>query len=463
MLTAQSAAGGPSPSPSPHPQVGSPSPRPRTGSPSPAPGPARPAPRVLTVQDVLRLTLEGNPTLLGSLSRVRSARYSIDQAYVPMQPTANFSSNYQRQLAPTGPLRSTYLDSYRTSVVLEQLIYDFGKNRWGVLAARLAQKQIAQEYRTSIETLLQQAETACENLRLAQAGVDVAMERLDGRKGFLATSRSLFEAGQVAEFDVLQYQASVTQAEQGVASAENQRESARVGLLVRLGLPPETPVVLAPVPLAPAPPATMEEGMARALERRPELASLRWAVRSGEAQLRFVERQTAPTLTFDTQYQAFNDATFSLNHAWSAAFRFNVPIYDGGLSKAEQGQARETVEQARQGVEVARRVVTEDVARVWQDLTSLWVQRQITQRSVQEAQEALRISSLRYQEGVASSVELLNSQEAFIIARTTLALVEANYRISLVNWRRAISADLPVALPESLRVDWELAPQGGKP
>lgn len=407
-------------------------------------------------QEALEIALLNSPTLLSGLAQIRSARLNIQLQKIPMRTTFTLLNDVTRVVTPGSQVSDNSLNSYALALNINQTISTFGRVKWGVLQARLTEKQIAQDYRTAVEVLLQNVDTLYIKSILALELVRVADTLRIGRKKFLETSLMLFKMGVAAEYDVLQYHSALTQAEQTLQAAQNNAQQSRVLLLTQLGIRPDMPVdlVYQNLPVAP-PPDGIEDGMARALRQRPELAALRWAVHAAEAQAQVAARTNTPTLGLQTTYQGLNDTNGSPDNEWTAGMTLSYLFGDGGQARLLRNVARETLVSTKQSLESSRRTVEQDVASAYADLVSLWQQKATAETNVGQAREALKIAELRYREGVSGSVELLSSQQAYGTTMETFADVIASYHVALVNWRRAISGEWPVQLPPSLQVDWE--------
>ncbi|NDD29360.1 MAG: hypothetical protein EB084_13955 [Proteobacteria bacterium] len=121
----------------------------------------------------------------------------------------------------------------------------------------------------------------------------------------------------------------------------------------------------------------------------------------------------------------------------------------------EKKQAEAALSQAEHQLAVTRRSVEQEVISAFTDLKTYWQQVTLAKETAAQAKEAYQIALVRYREGFSSSIELLNAQDTFVQADQALATAIYNYQVAEVNWRRAISGDYPVALPDSVKVDWE--------
>lgn len=429
----------------------------------------------LTVQSALTIALRNSPDLLVARDQIQSANAQARLQYTPYNPTFSVSATNTRLQNsvpifypnyPYGkiPLQATQ-NQYLFNATISQLIYDFGRVHFNGLAAKLREKQSRQTYRNQLEQLLQTVETLYLNATLADMNVDIARQRVTERRSALKISNDLYKGGFVAAYDVLQYKSQLGQALQQLLTAEGSAEKARESLVVALGLAPGTVLTLDTQHTPSPPPADGQAGLDQALIKRPEIAALTWAAKAARANVSAMARYSAPTVSLSAQYLGSNPSAYSNtgaqvpgNFIWSEfniIGTLNIPILDGRVAHWEKKQAEATLSQAEHQLAVTRRSVEQEVISAFTDLKTYWQQVTLAKETAAQAKEAYQIALVRYREGFSSSIELLNAQDTYVQADQALATAIYNYQVAEVNWRRAISGDYPVALPDSVKVDWE--------
>jgi OMF family outer membrane factor len=211
------------------------------------------------------------------------------------------------------------------------------------------------------------------------------------------------------------------------------------------------------MPTMEPPPDSIEEGMARALERRPEIISLQWQIESQEALAVAYSRSNTPQISLYTDYDGINTGA-NYDPTWETGLQLIWPLFDGGAARNASRQARAQAEILRAQLDGQVRQVALDVATAYAQLQQLWPQIDLARKSLDKAKETLEVAQLRFKAGLSSGIELLTAQDALASARTSLAQAEANYRLAQIDWRRAVSADSPVQLPGNWVQKWEPLP-----
>ena len=425
-------------------------------APAPSPAPAALAPRSVDFRSALKAAEDSSPELEAARARIEQARWGTEQAWAAGNPTVGIEVGYTHldpEVAGTLMGRTLVVspaDSYKAALTLRQAVATFGRLHYGVLAGQMAERAAREDYRQRLATQL--TETADNYLLclLAAEEVRISEQRLATREASMRDAEALFEAGTVARFDVLRVRSAATQARQLLIEARNAQKLAKARLASKMGLPTGTELELAAVGFDTPPPQDMDPALQQALARRPEVLSLGWAVEAARARLGLAESQDNPMLSLQTQYYGETKATFAPDQQWATGLVLSVPLYDGGASRAQAGQAREAMRELSAGLEAARRAVRLDVESAFLNLASRWERIAQARQGLEEATEAARVAEVRYTSGLSTSTELLDAQTALVQAQQALAAARYGYLGAAVSWNRAISGEYPVEVPGPL-------------
>ena len=432
---------------------------------------ARPAPAPLQVDfsTALKASADASPELEAARARIEQARWATEEARSGGNPRLTFDGTYTRLAddvtASLGPklLVLSPADSYKVALTLQQAVATFGRLHYAVLAGEMAERAAREEYRQLLNNEMTLSADAYLAALLAAEEVSIAEQQLAARKSALRDAEALFEAGNVARFDVLRVRSEATRAGQLLLEARNRLQVAEARLASRMGLPVGTDLVLEPVGFDNPPPADMAAPLEQALALRPEIQALGWALESARARLGLAESQDNPTLSLQSQISNQTSTGLAPADQWVSALVLSVPLYDGGTSRAQAGRAREGVRELQASLEGARRLVRLDVERSFLDLVNRWERIAQARQGLEEATEAARVAEARYAEGLSTSTELLDAQTARVQAQQALAAARYSYLGSTVAWVRAISGEYPVEVPGPLAPPSGTPGKGGRP
>ncbi len=394
--------------------------------------------------------LQKSPSMERVLSRIRQAEYRVDEAYTMVRPSVTFSTQYSRIEPPVsvpGIGQVSPPDNYRFGLTISQALYTFGRLKWTALAAKLQKRAIEEEYRTEINRLVQLTAQRYIEALLAQDAVTIAEDNLEAQQSNLRTSQLLFEQGVAAQFDVLSNSAAVARAQQQLIESRTSETNSKARILSLLDEPLDRSLRLEALELAAPGEINLPDAKSRALESRPDLRSVRWAVEEAKARIEVAETSNNPTLELQNTTTNQNAAGFNPGTQNTTAIVLSVPLYDGGVSHVQAQQAKEAVIQLSKDLEQNERDVTLQVEEVFNQLQDRWLAISVAEESVRQADEALRVAILRYQNGISTNTELLDSQASRSQARFDLATARANFLQSRWSWWQVTAAEYPAEVP----------------
>ena len=131
-----------------------------------------------------------------------------------------------------------------------------------------------------------------------------------------------------------------------------------------------------------------------------------------------------------------------------AGVEFNWDIFDGGLTRGKVIEAEALYEKAQVELDDGTRRVEQEVRTAY---SSFLEAREVleTQKKVQEqAEEALRLATARYEAGTSTQLDVLNAQTALTEARTTQVQAMRDYLVARARLKRAMGETAAAALPK---------------
>ncbi len=410
---------------------------------------AQTEPLKLTLTESLRTAVDHSARLAEYQARNREARAKVDESYVPAYPTAVLSAGYN-QTTPgvaTQGIVITPPGAYTGALTINQALYTFGRLRWGTETAEMAERSAHESYRVQVEQLFLEVAQNYYAAILAEEALVIASDRVKSQEQQLTDSTNLARAGVVARFDVVRSEAELSRVRQVEIQARTEVKLARDRLLTRLGLPVGQDLALDRGALPTPPPTDLAKASQRALELRPEMGVLRYAVDSAKAKVRYEDSQDAPTLALQSTTYARTQTGFNPGQQNVTGLVLSIPLFDGGLAGARTDQAIAVVEQLIQQQENTRRDVLLEVREAYNTLVNNWDKIAVAEKTVTQSAEGLRVAYLRYRSGVSTNVELLSAQTDYSQARFSLATAQYEYQAAWARWNRVTSADYPVAVP----------------
>lgn len=320
-------------------------------------------------------------------------------------------------------------------------LYSGGRAKAGRDAARAGSRAAEQDLQAVRNQLGAEVLRSYLNIRKAHEAVVALEAGVKAYEAGISAARARFDAGQLLKADLLSLEVQLAQTRETLSSARHGEALARRAFLFVLGqegsgesveLATEDPSLACVVA-----PDTHD------FSRRPELLGLAEREKAAEALVRVARGGRQPTVNAFAGYQ-YSQGWQLDAHAdgWMAGVTLDLNVWDGGQTSgkvrqalAELSQVREMTRKASLGigleVEQARLVHEDCLERL-----------AVSERAVDQAEEAAALSRARFEKGALLVAELIGVESRLMEVRMRRTVALADERISLAELRRAVG--LPI-------------------
>lgn len=276
------------------------------------------------------------------------------------------------------------------------------------------------------------------DLLRAEKALEIAktnVERLTKHRD-AATVR--LKVGEVTKTDLLRAEAELSGARSELVRAENNLKFAKALLARVVGIAGEFNVK-EPDAQAETAELTLDALAETAFTQRAELKSYSLRIKIAENRIHVAKSAYWPTVSIHGGYsgQATNPSLpFAVSDSLWAGVALNIPIFEGGLRRAEVGQAEARYRQSSLFYDDLRKTIAIEVDNALLDyqtqqgvLTSLRDQ-------LKFAAENYHSVSRQYEFGLANSIDVIDANTLLLTAERQLTDADFNYRLSLVRLQR---------------------------
>ncbi len=257
-----------------------------------------------------------------------------------------------------------------------------------------------------------------------------AAENTARLKAHLTRIKDFAGQGLATRNDVLRAEAELANAEVAALEVESGREVALTRLNSLLGLPLDTAIEIASAAEA-VPSLPFLEGesgpaglVRRAEQNRPDLKSLDLRVRAAEASAAAARGSALPQVYLAGNYYLANPNPRLLPSqdkfygTWDVGLTLSFDIWNGGQAAEQARQAEAQLTQAREMRRQVAELITLEVTQGRLAVARAEQRVAAAGRAVASARENLRVTQDRFQEKVATSVEVLDAETLLLQART---------------------------------------------
>lgn len=308
--------------------------------------------------------------------------------------------------------------------------------RQAVLGKQAAERTL-EAVQLDIELKVRQA---FHSVLLVQAFADVAEQSLAQveRRSELAQQQKA--AGITTRLEVIRANVQVVNTRSQVIQAQNQRKLAEENFKLTLGLPLDAPVLIDGSLHVELKSVKVDQAIATALERRPEIRQIEIREQMGEKQVKVAKAGNKPRVSTFGNY-IFNDSERqAFDTSWSVGLMVQFPIFDGFATRARINQARVSLDQIRTNKDLLADGIRLEVKSAVFDLEAAQKLIEAQEGIVEQAEEGLRIANVQHEAGLITGVELTDVELSHTQAQVNRLQAIHDYIVAVARLERAIGA-----------------------
>lgn len=402
---------------------------------------------IYSLIDIYQQALVRDPQLASALSANRAAQEIIEQGKALYRPTVNLSagaSSSQTDIrflgaAGNNPFRvqgRNSFEGYNYGVDARQPIY----RKQNLVQMDQAKTQVSQadkQLHLTQQNLILRVTLAYFDVLIAQDKMTLMVAQKNAILSQLEQAKANFEVGTATITDVNEAQARYDLVQAQEIATENELQVAKRSIQAITGAMPEK---LASV-RADIQPTQLSEGMDKWLEitaaNNLNILLQQDALKFAEQEIERLSAVHLPTLDAVASY-TLNYANGNPNGFGSelesavVGVQMQIPLYQGGAISSRVRQAVQNQEKARDDIEVARRNAELETQRAYLNLSTSIAQVKALEQA--EASSKLQVEStkLGYEVGVRNSVDVLNAEQQYFVAKRDLLQARYNYLVNII-------------------------------
>jgi multidrug efflux system outer membrane protein len=402
------------------------------------------------LQTLIKLALENNRDLRSAALRIEEARAQYNIQSADLLPTLNASFSGGRALTPaslsvTG--KEGIGSSYQVGLSLASFELDFFGRVRSLNDAALSQYLATEEARRAVQiSLIGEVAKAYLLERALAEQYGLAKKSLDGRDTAYKLAKQRFDVGATSALDLRLNETLQQSARAAAVTLERQRAQAMNGLTLLVGQPIidlPTATTLSAQRVVTELPAGLPSDL---LARRPDIRAAEQRLLAANANIGAARAAFFPRISLTAGLGTASNALSGLfeegSRTWSFAPQMALPIFDYGRNSGNLTLAEVRKDLAITDYEKVIQIAFREVADAL--VARATIDEQVeAQRLVLEAQsDRLRLSDLRFQNGIANSIEVLDAQRELFAAEQALVQARLLRLTNAVDLYRALGGGL---------------------
>jgi outer membrane protein len=403
-----------------------------------------------TLERALDYALANSPDARLARQRVIAAQAGLEQANAAFWPRLQFQSSYTRTDNPMMVFGSILnqraypsagldfndvpdVDDLNTKGLVTVPLYAGGKNKAGRAAAQAnteAARQETEAVRNALAFEVSRAFYTVLKTRQFIQATDAAVVSFDSN---LSVARKLLEEGTLLKSDVLDLEVRSAQARENLVRARNANALAVRALRNLLGIEEGNFLVADSAPTVAAPDSSDFSG-------RAELAAARQHERAAQEQVRGAKAGYLPRVNaFGSLDYDYGWKFESGGRSYTVGALLQWDLWDGKLTRAKVREANANLDSAREEQRKLRLALDLEVEQARLNLNEANERLGVTDQTVAQASESASLTRARFEQGVALSTQLIDSETALVTTRVRRAEAEADQQIAIGALRKALA------------------------
>ncbi len=399
------------------------------------------AQETLSLEQARKLALEHN-------KKLKHAQYNIDAARAVQEGTEGLTKptiDGSVAVFHVGKPLSNLLPAVGVSpsVTAAQPIYAGGKIKLGqAAAAKGVEIQEKQKVLTESEVLLNvdkaywQIVNVSEKIKLANK-FKALLESLDKEL------TNAFDAGMIYKNDLLRVQVQRNETELNLVKAQDGLVLSKMNLAQIIGAPADANLTPGDS-IVGSFDAIPSQSFGAAVEIRPEIELLKNVIQAQEMQKKILQADFKPTVGllaggFAGVGKKMNMATGGNTMAsYFGMLSVNIPIWDWGqkASKVKEQSFKISAQQVQ--LEETKELLTLEIQNAYLQLNQAAKRIQLSDASLKQAEENLRLSNDRFKAGTVTGQDVLEAQTLWAQANSNIIDAQIEYKVSEAVYKKAV-------------------------
>jgi len=425
-----------------------------------------PAAFAISLMESIDTALKNNDNVVMVQKKADAASAKVGQAFASYLPAINLQGNYSRNYQ--APIRTVIMNTPLTLGVddvaavkgwqasFTQNVFTFGKLENALSIAMENAKTAREEYRKAKQNCIYDVTQSYYNYLKAIKMLRLQEESLEMAAAHLNQARKMFTVGMATRADILRSEVSVSKAKQGLIRARNSLEVAKASFNTAIGKSIDIEIRIDDIDLserAYEKNFSYQSMLKDAFSSRPDWKQIKGSVEISERSRGAAMAGWLPSVNLQGYYQWSNTDydIDTLNYDarnWQVAGVASWSIFDGFLTQSKIKEAEANLLSSYANREMVRKGVELDVKQAFLNYSAAVEVLDTAKAGIKSARENHDIAEIRYKNGLATNIEVLDAQTSLTQAEIDLLSAQVDMELA----KLAISKARGVLDTESLSV-----------
>ncbi len=415
--------------------------------------------QILTLDESINIGLKNSNMLHSSKMKLNYADARLSEINTNRLPSLKFSAAYTR-LSPITPfilntpfgdfnISPSILDNYNLKLTLQQPLFTGFKLSSSSNIAEYNYKAVEEEYNKDKQQLIYNIKNAYWNLFKAKKVKEVTDQNVEQVKAHLMNVQNFYEQGLSTKNDLLKVQVQLSESQLRQIDAKNAVKLAQINLYNVIGIPLNTNSEIPDsVDIRTKEANDLDDYIEKALDNRPELKTMQYNIKAGEAGVTLAESNWYPQIYLAGNYyyskpnQRIFPAQNKFKDTWDVGVSVSVDLWNWGSTVDKTDQAEAQLEEAKDSYKIVKDNIVLEVNSNYLNLVQSKDKIAVAEESVKQAKENYRVTDETFKKGLALNSDLLDSEVALLQANTNYIQALVDYELATAKLEKSIGGNL---------------------
>ncbi|MDD5529569.1 MAG: TolC family protein [bacterium] len=332
------------------------------------------------------------------------------------------------------------LENYVTQLTVQQPIFTWGKIISGYQISKLNLDATKEDYKKNKNELILNVTKAFYGIIVLEEFVKITEDAYKQMQSHAGVIEKRYNEGLASKFDLLRTKVQLTNMEPQLIKAKDGLELAKNGFKLLLGLKQNENIKLEgalnyePITIE------LEKSTKAAQVNRPEIKSMNMRKEMAKKALFINRTSNLPNIVAIGNYYYEKPLYFSneWGTTWNVTLAAQMQIFSGFENLGRVRQASYQLSQAEHGLNLIKEGIKMEVQSTYLQLEQAKKLVTSQKENISQAEEALKIVEQRYNNGLATSLEVMDTQLALMQAKTNRLQALSDYVIAKCAFEKAV-------------------------
>lgn len=406
------------------------------------------AEETLSLEDSIKIAIDNNLKIKISQARIDQAYYQKEITKTNFLPKLSSSFNYtylgDNQPISFNPLFPSFKvtddNLYTISFKVTQPVFTGWKIETAYQVAKDSFEKTKIDYETDIQNLVLDVKKAYFNILKAQRLLETSLKYRESLQNHLKDAKKMFDLGLVTKLDILKTEVALKDAETKITESENFLNLARSNFNYVLNRPLDYNFIIQDILEQQEVENDYQRWFTTAMKQRNEIKSFEKVLSIYDKNIKIEKSNLYPQVYFFFNYN-FEKGTQTSREDWgdnwNTGILLSYDIWNWGETQKKIKKAEKSKQEIEKQFELVKNSIEIEVKNAYLNFLSAKKKIEQAKKQIESAEENFRVARLLYNEGMATTTDVIDANIGLIQANNNFFNYLYQYQISCAELEKA--------------------------